>query len=123
MALAGLVAVAVAGMADVGEFLATRLALFTTAPGRAAGSVVGFLVWTALAGTALARLNGAGGRYRTASIVLAAMAGVGSVGLTVIHLKAGVGAPRIIAGGALGVAAFALAVVSVTNTSIRRPVA
>jgi hypothetical protein len=114
--LAALVAVSVGGMADVGEFIATRPGLFSTAPGRAAGSVAGFLVWAALAGTAAARVKGAGGRSRTATLTLAAVAAVGSVGLTAIHLKAGVGGPRTIAGGALGVAALALALASLSGS-------
>ncbi|MDQ6885491.1 MAG: hypothetical protein M3077_14840, partial [Candidatus Dormibacteraeota bacterium] len=57
-ALAGLMAVSLAGTADVGEFLATRTAMFTDAPGRAAGSVLGLLFWLALLAVAAGRYAG-----------------------------------------------------------------
>jgi len=47
-ALGALIGVSVAGTVDVAEFLATRSAMFTDAPGRAAGSVVGLIAWAAL---------------------------------------------------------------------------
>lgn len=113
--LTALLAVSVAGMADVGEFVATRPGMFTTAPGRAAGSVFGFALWTALAGTTAARLRGVkGARSRWATLALAGVTGLGSVGLTFIHLKAGIGGLRTVAGGVLGVAAFLLALASVS---------
>src|SRR5689334_17273122 len=52
--LLGLIAVSLAGTADVAEFLASRPAMFTDAPGRVAGSVVGLAFWVALLGVATA---------------------------------------------------------------------
>lgn len=111
--LTALPAVSVAGIADVGEFIATRTGLFTTAPGRAGGSVLGLALWAALAATTANRLRGAGGsRSRWATVGLAAITAIGNVGLTAIHVKAGVGSARTIASGVLGVAALVLALAS-----------
>ena len=119
--LAALLAVCVAGIADVGEFIATRPGLFTTAPGRAAGSVLGLGLWAALAATTAGRLRGAGGpRSRRATIGLAAAIALGNLGLTAVHLKAGVGGARTVAAGVLGVAALALALVSLGAPAVRR---
>ena len=112
-ALAGLIAVSLAGSADVGEFLATRTAMFTDAPGRAAGSVLGLLFWLALLVVSASRYAGNERRgSRAATLGLAGLVAAGNVGLTLIHLKAGIGGWRPILGGALGVAALALAVAS-----------
>jgi hypothetical protein len=112
-ALAGLMAVSLAGTADVGQFLATRTAMFTDAPGRAAGSVLGLLFWMALLGIALARYLGGERRWSSAATVgLAALVAVGNVGLSLIHLKAGIGGWRPMLGGGLGIAAIVLAVAS-----------
>src|SRR2546430_7043177 len=119
--LAALLAVCLAGVADVGEFIATRPGLFTTAPGRAAGSVLGLGLWAALAATTTGRLRGADGRRtRWATVGLAAVAALGNLGLTAVHLKAGVGNARTIAAGVLGVAALALALVSLGAPAVRR---
>jgi hypothetical protein len=118
--LAALLAVSAAGVADVGEFLWTRPGMFTTAPGRAGGSVLGLALWVALAGTTAGRLTGTDGRRsRWATVALAGVTALGSVGLTVIHLKAGIGGPRTIASGVLGVAALGLALASVRGTEPR----
>ena len=53
--LLALIGVSVAGTVDVAEFLATRTAMFTDAPGRAAGSVFGLALWVALIGIATTR--------------------------------------------------------------------
>jgi len=108
-----LIAVSVAGTADVAEFLATRTAMFTDAPGRAAGSVVGLALWVALLGIATARY--ARGERRGASAAtlgLAAMVAAGNIGLTAIHLKVGAGGVRPLVGGVLGILALVLAVAS-----------
>jgi len=113
-ALAGLMAVSLAGSADVGEFLTTRTTMFIDAPGRAAGSVLGLLFWLALLGIAAARYFGRETRWSSAATVgLAAFVAVGNVGLGLIHLKAGIGGWRPMMGGALGVAALLAAGASV----------
>ena len=119
--LTALLAVSVAGIADVGEFVAARPGLFTTAPGRASGSVLGLLLWAALAATSANRLRGADGPgSRWATLGLAAITAIGSVGLTAIHVKAGVGSARTIASGVLGFAALALALASLGGAADRR---
>src|SRR5947209_15427360 len=111
--LVALMGVSLAGTIDVAEFLATRGAMFTDAPGRAAGSVVGLLAWAALLGVATLRYaRGERRGARAATIGLAGLVAAGNVGLTAIHLKAGVGGLRPIVGGALGVFALALAFAS-----------
>ena len=109
-ALAALIGVSLAGTADVAEFLATRSTMFTDAPGRAAGSVVGLVAWAALLGVATARYaRGERRGWRATTIGLAGLVAAGNVGLTAIHLKAGVGGVRPIVGGVLGVLALVLA--------------
>jgi hypothetical protein len=106
-----LIGVSLAGTADVAEFLATRGVMFADAPGRAAGSVIGLIAWAALLGVvtlryALGERRGA----RAATRGLAGLVAVGNVGLTAIHLKAGVGGLRPMVGGVLGILALVLAV-------------
>jgi hypothetical protein len=109
-ALAALAAVSAAGAADVAEFLANRPQLFNTAPGRAAGSVLGLTIWLSLAGLALRRIRGdERASVRGVTLALAAVNALGNLGLTFIHLRAGVGGWRPLAGGVLGVAALAFA--------------
>jgi hypothetical protein len=109
-ALVALIGVSLAGTADVAEFLATRSTMFTDAPGRAAGSVVGLVAWAALLGvTTLRYARGERRGVRTATLGLAGLVAAGSVGLTAIHLKAGVGGVRPIVSGVLGVLALVLA--------------
>jgi hypothetical protein len=112
-ALVALIAVAAAGTADVGEFLATRTAMFTDAPGRAAGTVVGLALWATLLAVATARFTrGERPGARSATLGLAGLVAVGNVGLAAVHLKAGVGGLRPIVGGVLGILALILALVS-----------
>jgi hypothetical protein len=112
-ALVALIAISVAGTADVGEFLATRTAMFTDAPGRAAGTVVGLALWAALLAVATARYTrGERPGARSATLGLAALVAAGNVGLTAIHLKAGVGGLRPLVGGVLGILALILAFAS-----------
>jgi hypothetical protein len=101
--------VSLVGSADVGQFLATRTAMFTDAPGRAAGSVLGLIFWLALLGVASTRLSGDLSGSKRATLVLAGLVAVGNVGLTLIHLKAGIGGWRPMLGGGLGIAALLLA--------------
>jgi hypothetical protein len=112
-----LIAVSIAGTADVGEFLATRTAMFTDAPGRAAGTVVGLVLWVTLLGVATARYAGGERRWASsATLGLAGLVAAGSVGLTAIHLKVGVGGLRPFVGGVLGIVALILAVASRDST-------
>ena len=53
-----LVVVSVIGSLDIAQFLATNSGMFRSAPGRAAGSVLGLIVWLAL--TAIAGLAASG---------------------------------------------------------------
>lgn len=116
-ALVALIGVSLAGTADVAEFLTTRSSMFTDAPGRAAGSVIGLLAWAALLAVATLRY-GRGERRgaRAATLGLAGLVAVGNVGLTAVHLKAGVGGVRPIVGGVLGLLALALAIASAAPT-------
>jgi hypothetical protein len=116
-ALLALIGVSLAGTADVAEFLATRSAMFTDAPGRAAGSVVGLVAWAALLGVATLRYaRGERRGARAWTLGLAGLVAAGNVGLTAIHLKAGVGGLRPIVGGVLGVLALMLAFASAATT-------
>jgi hypothetical protein len=109
-ALIALIGVSLAGTADAAEFLVTRSAMFTDAPSRAAGSVVGLVAWAALLGVATIRYaRGERRGARAATLGLAGLLAAGNIGLTVIHLKAGVGGLRPIIGGVLGGLALVLA--------------
>jgi hypothetical protein len=111
--LLALIAVSLAGTADVAEFVVTRAAMFTEAPSRAAGSVVGLALWAALLGVSSARyLGGVRQGSRAATLGLAGLVAAGNVGLTAIHLKAGIGGFRPAVGGILGILALVLAVAS-----------
>jgi hypothetical protein len=116
-ALVALIGVSLAGTADVAQFLATRSSMFTDAPGRAAGSVVGLVAWAALFGVATLRYaRGERRGTHAATLGLAGLVAAGNVGLTAIHLKAGVGGVRPIVGGVLGVLALVLAFASAAPT-------
>ncbi len=116
-ALIALIGVSLAGTTDVAEFLATRSAMFTDAPGRASGSVIGLVAWVALLGVATLRYaRGERRGARAATLGLAGLVAAGNVGLTAIHLKAGVGGLRPIVGGVLGVLALVLASASAAPT-------
>lgn len=116
--LLALIGVSLAGTADVTEFLLTRAAMFSDAPGRAAGSVVGLALWASLLGVAMVRyVRGEHRGARSATLGLAGLVAAGNVGLTAIHLKAGVGGLRPALGGVLGVLALILAVAIRNQTS------
>ena len=84
--------------------------MFTEAPGRAAGSLVGLALWMALLGVSSARyLRGERRGLRAATIGLAGLVAAGNVGLAAIHLKAGIGGLRPAVGGLLGIVALLLA--------------
>jgi len=111
--LLALIGVSLAGAADVAEFLATRSAMFIEAPGRAAGSAVGLALWLGLLGVATARyVRGERPGSRAVTVGLAGLVAAGNVGLTAIHLKAGVGGLRPALGGVLGILALILALAS-----------
>ncbi|HXN56984.1 MAG TPA: hypothetical protein VN912_00190 [Candidatus Angelobacter sp.] len=117
-ALIALIGVSLLGTADVAEFLATRSTMFTNAPGRAAGSVLGLVAWAALLGVATMRYaRGERRGARAATIGLAGLVAAGSVGLTAIHLKAGVGGMRPVVGAVLGVLALVLALAPTEQSS------
>jgi hypothetical protein len=87
--------------------------MFTTAPGRGFGSLLGLAIWAGLLGIAAARLAGSESKtLRIATLTLAGLTAAGNVGLTYIHFKAGVGGLRPALGGLLGVAALVLALAS-----------
>lgn len=112
-ALAALIGVSLAGSADVGQFLLTRAAMFTDAPERAAGAVVGLAVWVALLLVSAARFAGEDRRAaRSATLGLAGLVAAGNLGLAAIHVKAGIGGWRPILGGVLGALALGLAIAS-----------
>jgi hypothetical protein len=117
--LIALIGVSLAGTADVAEFLLTRGAMFVDAPGRAAGSVIGLVAWVALLGVATTRYaRGERRGARAATLGLAGLVAAGNVGLTAIHLKAGVGGLRPVVGGVLGLLALVLALASAAPTLI-----
>jgi hypothetical protein len=100
-----MVTAAIAGAVDTAVFLGRRRHLFTKAPGRAAGSVLGLMLWTGLATSAAAERHVGRRTLALASIVAAANAG-----LLVAHLRAGVIRPRALVGTTLAAVALATAV-------------
>jgi hypothetical protein len=91
--------------------------MFTNAPGRAAGSVLGLACWVALLGVATTRhARGERPWASSATLWLAGLVAAGNIGLTAIHLKAGVGGWRPFVGGVLGILAVVLAVASRNST-------
>jgi len=121
-ALVALIGVSLMGTADVAQFLATRSSMFTDAPSRAAGSVLGLVAWAALLGVATLRYARGERRWsRAATLGLAGLVAAGGVGLTAIHLKAGVGGVRPIVGGVLGVLALILALAATLRSPKRLP--
>jgi hypothetical protein len=118
--LLALVGVSLAGAVDVAQFLVTRTEMFAEAPSRAAGSVVGLAFWLGLLGVASVRYaRGDRPGSRAATIGLAGLVAAGNVGLTAIHLKAGIGGLRPAVGGVLGVLALILAIASL-GSAMRR---
>ncbi|HUY09797.1 MAG TPA: hypothetical protein VMW80_10195 [Candidatus Dormibacteraeota bacterium] len=111
-----LTGVAAIGSLDVAQFLATNTGMFSAAPGRAAGSVLGLILWLAL--TVLAGIAASGRRFRQltrAVLVVAGLVAVGSVGLTAVHAAAHVGGLRPALGGVLSLVALAIAIVAVRH--------
>jgi hypothetical protein len=87
--------------------------MFTDAPGRAAGSAVGLVLWLGLLAVATLRyMRGERPGSRAVTVGLAGLVAAGNIGLTAIHLKAGIGGLRPAVGGVLGVLALALALTS-----------
>jgi hypothetical protein len=118
--LLALVGVSLAGAVDVAQFLLTRTAMFVEAPSRAAGSVVGLAFWLGLLGVASVRYaRGDRPGSRAATIGLAGLVAAGNLGLTAIHLKAGIGGLRPAVGGVLGVLALILAIASLGSATRR----
>jgi len=95
---------------DIGEFLATNGSMFRAAPGRAAGSVLGLVLWLALAGLSGATAAGHGSTQLSRTILpLSGLLAVGSLGLVAVHAAARVGGLRPVVGGVLGLTALGLA--------------
>ena len=109
--LALLTAVALAATLIVGYFLVTNPKVGMKTPGRAAGSLLGLGLWTALTVAAAMRFGGRSNReLRTTTTVTAPLAAIGSIGLAVIHVAAGVAGWQTISVAILGVTATGLAV-------------
>jgi large exoprotein involved in heme utilization and adhesion len=99
-----LVGLGVVGSVDIAQFVATNQGMFSTAPGRAAGSVAGLVLWIALtAAVALAAAGVRAGAALRISLWLAWLLAIGSVGLAVIHAAAHVGGLRPGLGAVLAV--------------------
>ncbi|HEV1998804.1 MAG TPA: hypothetical protein VGR61_11825 [Candidatus Dormibacteraeota bacterium] len=109
--LTALMVVALLGATDVGAFIASSPGVALKNGGRASGSIGGLAVWLLLLGVSGRRIaadNRPG--LVTATLVLAALAAFGGVGLAVIHQLAGVGGWRTIGGAVLGIGALGLSV-------------
>jgi hypothetical protein len=107
----GLVGLGVLGTVDIAQFVATNQGMFTNAPGRAAGSVAGLVLWLAL--TLVLALTAAGVRAWLAlrvALWLAWLVAIGSVGLAAIHAAAHVGGLRPGLGAVLAVLELILVV-------------
>lgn len=95
---------------DIGQFLATNGGMFRAAPGRAAGSVLGLLLWLALAGLVGAAASDArSSRFSRTILALSGLLAVGSLALVAVHAAARVGGWRPALGGILGLTALGLA--------------
>lgn len=98
------------GALDIGQFLATNGGMFRAAPGRAAGSVLGLLLWLALAGLVGAAASDArSSRFSRTILALSGLLAVGSLALVAVHAAARVGGWRPALGGILGLTALGLA--------------
>jgi hypothetical protein len=98
------------GALDIGQFLATNESMFRVAPGRAAGSVLGLVLWLALAGLSGSTASGHGSSQLSRTVLpISGFLAVGSLGLVAVHAAAHVGGLRPAAGGILGLTALGLA--------------
>jgi hypothetical protein len=105
-----LVGVSILGAGDIGQFLVTNGTTFRAAPGRAAGSVLGLVLWLALGGLAGAAASGPRSPQVSRSILaLSGLLALGSLGLVAVHAAARVGGLRPALGGILGLTALGLA--------------
>lgn len=106
-----LTGVSIAGTADIAQFLVGNSGMFSTAPGRAAGSVLGLLFWIGL--TVLAFSLALGTRSRLVlggTLWVASLLTVGSLALAAVHAAAGVGGLRPALGAILALLAIVLVV-------------
>ncbi|MGH7641096.1 MAG: hypothetical protein ACREN7_01750 [Candidatus Dormibacteria bacterium] len=111
-----LTGVSVLGSADIAQFVASNQGMLTSAPGRAAGSVLGLVLWLALTALGLRGLLAAPSpALRRGTVAAAAVVAAGSVGLAGIHAAAHVGGLRPGLGAVLGLGALGLAVVAVRS--------
>ncbi|MGC2296937.1 MAG: hypothetical protein WA695_09665 [Candidatus Dormiibacterota bacterium] len=98
------------GTLDIGQFLATNQSMFRLAPGRAAGSVLGLVLWLALTGLSLSAASGHGtSRLSRTILPVSGLLAVGSLGLVAVHAAARVGGLRPAVGGVLGLSALGIA--------------
>lgn len=105
--------VALVGAFDIGQFLASNGTMFRSAPGRAAGSVLGLVLWLALTGLSGAAASGRrSSQLSRAILALSGLLALGSLGLVAVHAAARVGGWRPALGGALGLMALALAILA-----------
>ena len=113
--LSALVVVALLGAADVGAFIASSPGVALKNGGRASGSLGGLAVWLLLIGASGRRVvTDDRQAMATVTLVLAALAALGGVGLAVVHQLANVGGWRTIGGAVLGLTALGLAVAART---------
>jgi CHASE2 domain-containing sensor protein len=92
--------------------------MFTDAPSRAAGTMVGLVLWLGLLGVATRRYaRGERPAAGTATLALAGLVAAGNIGLTAIHLKVGAGGWRPFVGTLLGILALVLAFASRDRSS------
>ncbi|HZV52493.1 MAG TPA: hypothetical protein VFD49_22370 [Candidatus Dormibacteraeota bacterium] len=105
------VAAAAAGTADTAAFLGRRRHLFTRAPRRAAGTVLGLALWAGLGLSAAAER-----RPGRRTLALAATVAAANAVLLAAHLRAGVVRPRAFLGAGLAALALGGAV-----AGVRRP--
>jgi hypothetical protein len=97
------VAAAAGGTVDTALFLATRRALFRTAPGRAAGSAAFAVLWATLA----VRAATEPARNRPETIALAAAILAGNLAMLGVHLRHRIAGPRVFLGAGLAAVAMA----------------
>ena len=111
-----LLAISLAGGLDVAQFLATNRSMFSAAPDRAAGSVLGLLLWlmlAAVAGRGTTALSSP--RLARGTVAVAGIVAAGSLGLAAVHAAAHVGGLRPALGAILGVAALGIAFAAVRS--------
>ncbi|MHB1527368.1 MAG: hypothetical protein ACYCZN_14040 [Candidatus Dormibacteria bacterium] len=102
--------VATLGAADIAAFLSARRdTLFAKSPSRAAGSVAGLVLWTALrVSCRLSASRPESSRRQRLTTGLALACGLGNLSLFAVHLRLGRGRLRSLPGAVLGAVALVL---------------